>query len=119
MKFSAVVITDEECERAEKKLVEIIEKLRQIKSSYLYILVKGRGVLTTIPRVREALLSNLSVGIRLYVFSSYDELEKVLDACLRELEKINQAYVITDDAKLKDSALRVLNKLGIHEVSIC
>ncbi|GEM_PF-6219261 len=119
MKFCAIVIADEKCDRLEKKLIEIIEKLRQVKSSYLYIIIRGAGVISTIPRVREALLSNLNVGIRLYIFNSCQELEKILDTSVRELGKVDQVYLIVDDSGLRDSALRVLNKLGIHEVSLC
>ncbi len=119
MTFTTLVITDDSCERASTKLIELIEKLRQVKSARLYILIRGQGVSTVIPRVREALLSNLSTGIRLYIFSNADELQKLVDDCVKELGRVDHAYVIIDDDSLRDSTLRILNRYGINDVSIC
>ncbi len=117
MRSCIVLILDEDREDSVKYFEDVFNRLKNLRDITLIVYFIGRGISTVIPRVKEILLSNLNVSIRLYIFNNVDELAKSL--CKDLSECIDKTIYIVSGSNHREVVLKSLKEAGISEINIC
>ncbi len=116
-----IVIGEENHDKFPSKVEELLIKLRGKGTCRLIVLAVGKSIETTVRRLREALLSNISVPVRLYLARSYDEAILLAEKILSEAnpERTIAFLCLSEDSKDKDNVISVLSTRGVARVESC
>jgi len=112
-----MVIVDESRDDCVKIIEDIFQKLKNIRDVFLHIYFIGRGVSTVIPKIKEVLLSNLSIPVRLYIFQNIEDLLKAFDLDSRECSEMSVHLV--SSGNYEEVVFKYLKEKGISEINIC
>ncbi len=117
MKTCVVLVLDLSREDSVKVFHEIFEKLKSLRGTILLAYFIDTGVSNLIPKVKEALLSNLSVPVRIYLSNNYQDIVKAMERDLSECVEVS-AYLVTS-RNYGEQILKMLKERGVGEISIC
>jgi len=117
MRTCVVLVLDLSRDDSVKVFHEIFEKLKGIRGAFLLAYFIDTGVSNLIPKVKEALLSNLSVPVRIYLSNNYQDIMKALERDLSECVEVS-AYLVTS-RNYGEQILKMLKERGVGEITIC
>ncbi len=102
-------------ERVENLLI----KLKGKSNTRLLIVALGKSIETTIQRLREALLCNISVSVRLYLARSLDEFKTLISDIFSEASPGSSIVFLCVDEALANNIISILNMHGVARVESC
>ncbi len=117
MRTCVVLVLDLSREDSVKMFHEIFEKLKGLRYALLLAYFIDTGVSNLIPKIKEALLSNLSVPVRIYLSNNYEDIMKAL---LRDISECAEtsAYLVTN-RNYGEQILKILKERGVGEINLC
>ena len=114
-----IVIGEENHEAFPKRVEDLLVKLRGKSGTRLVILSLGKSIETTIQKLRDALLANVSVPVRLYLARSLDELKILISKILSDLGLERATVFLCLEDNVKGNVISLLDNRVVARVESC
>ncbi len=114
-----MVIGEENHAAFAERVENLLIKLKGKSNTRLLIVALGKSIETTIQRLREALLCNISVSVRLYLARSLDEFKTLISNILSEASPGSSIVFLCVDEALANNIISILNTHGVARVESC